>query len=175
MPSDAILVSDTGHSGVWTGAMLDLRHPGQSYIRCSGSLGWGLPAAMGAKCAAPERPVLCFTGDGGIWYHIAELETAVRCGINTVTIVNNNHSLNQERDGVEAIYGGTTVGSDELWLFEDTDFAAIAESFGCLGLTVRAPSEIGNALEQAFAAERPVVIDVKTAVDGIAPRAWTPG
>ena len=175
MPEDVILVSDTGHSGVWTGTMLDFRHPEQSYIRCSGSLGWGLPAAMGAKCARPERPVLCFTGDGGIWYHIAELETAVRCGINTVTLVNNNHSLNQERDGVEAIYGGTTTGSDELWLFEDTDFAAIAESMGCLGITVDKPDEIAGALERAFAAERPVVIDVKTAVEGIAPRAWTPG
>ena len=174
LPTDAILVSDTGHSGIWTGTMLDLRHPGQSFIRCSGSLGWGLPAAMGAKCAAPDRPVLCFTGDGGIWYHIAELETAVRCGINTVTLVNNNHSLNQERDGVETIYGGTTSGSDELWLFEDTDFAAIAESFGCLGLTVTEPGEIAGALERAFAADRPVVIDVKTDVEGIAPLAWTP-
>ncbi len=175
MPEDVILVSDTGHSGVWTGTMLDFRHPDQSYIRCSGSLGWGLPAALGAKCARPERPVLCFTGDGGIWYHIAELETAVRCGINTVTLVNNNHSLNQERDGVEAIYGGTSAGSDELWLFEDTDFAAIAESMGCLGITVDKPGEIAGALDRAFTADRPVVIDVKTAVEGIAPRAWTPG
>ena len=174
LPSDAILVSDTGHAGIWTGTMLDLRHPTQSYIRCSGSLGWALPAAMGAKCAQPERPVLCFTGDGGIWYHIAELETAVRCGINTVTVVNNNHSLNQERDGVEAIYGRTTSGSDELWLFKDTDFASIAESFGCLGMTVTKPSDIGGALERAFAADRPVVIDVKTDIEGIAPRAWTP-
>ncbi|MCY3865553.1 MAG: thiamine pyrophosphate-dependent enzyme, partial [Chloroflexi bacterium] len=71
-------------------------------------------------------------------------------------------------------YGGTTTGSDELWLFDDVDFAAIAESFGCLGLTVSEPSEIGSALERAFAAERPVVIDVKTAVEGIAPRAWAP-
>ncbi len=175
LPADAILVSDTGHSGIWTGTMLDLRHEGQSFIRCSGSLGWGLPAAMGAKCAAPERPVLCFTGDGGIWYHIAELETAVRCGINTVTLVNNNHSLNQEQAGVEDVYGGRNAGSDELWLFEDTDFAAIAESMGCLGLTVRQPSEIAPALERAFAAERPALIDVKTDVAGIAPLAWTPG
>ncbi len=175
LPEDAILVSDTGHAGIWTGTMLDLRHSGQSYIRCSGSLGWGLPAAMGAKCAQPDRPVLCFTGDGGIWYHLAELETAVRCGINTVTVVNNNHSLNQERDGVEAIYGGTTKGSDELWRFEDTDFALIAESMGCLGITVRKPGEIAGALERAFAAECPVVIDVKTDIEGIAPPTWTPG
>ena len=174
LPADAILVSDTGHSGIWTGTLIDLKEPTQSYIRCAGSLGWGLPAAMGAKCAAPERPVLCFTGDGGIWYHLAELETAVRCGIHTVTVVNNNHSLNQEKRGVENIYGGQTPGSDELWLFPESDFAAIAESMGCLGLTVERPSELAPALERAFAAKRPALIDVKTDVEGIAPRAWTP-
>ncbi|RLT36980.1 MAG: thiamine pyrophosphate-binding protein [Chloroflexi bacterium] len=174
LPADAILVSDTGHSGIWTGTLIDLKEPTQSYIRCAGSLGWGLPAAMGAKCAAPERPVLCFTGDGGIWYHLSELETAVRCGIHTVTLVNNNHSLNQEKHGVEAIYGGQTPGSDELWLFPETDFAKIAEAMGCLGITVRRPGELAGALERAFAAQRPVLIDVKTDVEGIAPRAWMP-
>ena len=174
MPSDAILVSDTGHSGVWTGTMIDFKHPDQSFIRCSGSLGWGLPAAMGAKCAAPARPVLCFTGDGGIWYHMTELETAVRCGIPTVTVVNNNHSLNQEQGGVERIYGGRTAGSDELWLFEDADFAKMAESMGALGITVNKASEISSALDQALSSGRPTVIDVKTDVGGIAPQAWMP-
>merc|ERR1711964_398691 len=133
LPSDAILVSDTGHAGIWTGTMIDLKHPGQTFVRCSGSLGWGLPAAMGAKCAQPDRPVLCFTGDGGIWYHLSELDTAMKCGINAVILVNNNHSLNQEQGGVESVYGGRTPGSDELWLFPDTDFAGIAESMGCFG------------------------------------------
>ena len=174
LPSDAILVSDTGHSGIWTGTMIDLKHPDQSFIRCSGSLGWGLPAAMGAKCAQPDRPVLCFTGDGGIWYHLSELETARRCGINTVTVVNNNHSLNQEQGGVEQTYGGRTAGSDELWLFEDADFARIAESMGCLGLTVNKLSELSSALDQAFAADKPAVVDVKTHIEGIATKAWTP-
>ncbi len=174
LPSDAILVSDTGHSGVWTGTMLDLKHADQSYIRCSGSLGWGLPAAMGAKCAAPDRPVLCFTGDGGIWYHLADLETAVKSEINAVILVNNNHSLNQEQGGVESVYGGRTVGSDELWLFPDADFARIAESMGCFGITVNKPSELAGALDQAFAVGKPAVVDVKTHVEGIAPRAWTP-
>jgi acetolactate synthase-1/2/3 large subunit len=174
LPSDAILLSDTGHSGVWTGTMLDLKHPDQTFIRCSGSLGWGLPAAMGAKCAAPDRPVLCFTGDGGIWYHMSDLETAAKSQINAVILVNNNHSLNQEQGGVESVYGGRTVGSDELWLFPDADFAKIAESMGCFGITVNKPSELAGALDQAFAAGRPAVVDVKTHVEGIAPRAWTP-
>lgn len=174
LPSDAILVSDTGHAGIWTGTMLDLQQPEQRYIRCSGSLGWGLPAALGAKCAQPDRPVLCFIGDGGIWYHLAELETAVRCGINTVTVVNNNHSLNQEKGGVERIYGGQTAGSDELWLFPESDFAKIAASMGCLGITVSKASQLSSALDQAFSAGKPAVVDVKTHLDGIAPRAWTP-
>ncbi len=174
LPSDVILVSDTGHSGIWTGTIIDLKHSDQMFIRCSGSLGWGLPAAIGAKCAQPGRPVLCFTGDGGIWYHLSELDTAMKCGINVVILVNNNHSLNQEKGGVESVYGGQTPGSDELWLFPDADFAKMAESMGCFGITVHKPSELSGALDQAFAVGKPAVVDVKTHLEGIAPRAWTP-
>ncbi len=173
MPSDTILVADTGHSGVWTGTMLDLKHPTQSYIRCAGSLGWGLPAALGAKCAAPDRPVLCFTGDGGIWYHIAEIETAVRESLHVVILVNNNHSLNQEKNGVES-YEGRSAASDKQWLFPDSDFAAIAESMGAMGLTVDKPGDLAGAIDKSFSAKRPVVVDVKSHVDAIAPLAWLP-
>lgn len=172
LPSDAILVSDTGHAGIWTGTMIDLTSPGQSFIRCAGSLGWGLPAAIGAKCAAPDRPVVCFTGDGGMWYHLTELDTAARYGINSVTVVNNNASLNQEQALNERIYGGATPGSDRLWKLTDADFAAVAETMGCAGFTVRDPAEMDSALDQALSANRPAVIDVKTDIAGIAPRAW---
>lgn len=172
LPSDAVLVSDTGHSGIWTGTVLDLTSPDQSYIRCAGSLGWGLPAAIGAKCAVPDRPVICFTGDGGIWYHLTELDTALRYGINTVTLVNNNASLNQERDLNEAIYGGRQPGSDQLWRLSNADFSKIAESMGCFGIQVNKPSELNSALDQALAAGKPAVIDVKTHIEGIAPPAW---
>lgn len=175
LPPDAILVSDTGHSGIWTGTMVDLKHPGQSYLRCAGSLGWGLPAAIGAKCAQPERPVICFTGDGGMWYHLTELETAARYGIQTVTVVNNNRSLNQEKRGNERIYGGQTPGSDELWVLSDVDFARVAETMGCFGVTVRQPGELGGALERALASGKPAVVDVKTDIEGIAPPPWAPG
>ena len=109
LPSDAILVSDTGHAGMWTGIMVEITGPRQGYLRCAGSLGWAFPAALGAKCAAPERPVVCFTGDGGFWYHLGELETAARFGIHTVTVINNNRSFNQCRDGFEGAHGGRTV------------------------------------------------------------------
>ena len=170
LPPDALVVSDTGHSGIWTGTMIDLNSPGQSYIRCAGSLGWAFPAALGAKCAVPERPVLCFTGDGGFWYHIAELETALRYGINTVTVVNNNHSLNQEKRGTERIYAGQPGNSDEVWRFLDVDFAKLAQAIGCFGVRVETPDELGPALERAFASGLPAVIDVASDIEGIATR-----
>lgn len=174
LPSDAVFVSDTGHAGIWTGTMIDLKYPEQSYLRCAGSLGWGFPAALGAKCAVGDRPVVCFSGDGGIWYHMTELETAVRCGIQTVTVINNNHSLNQEKSVNERIYGEQTVGSDELWVFEDADFAAMAESMGGCGIRVDKPAEIAGAIDQAFASGKPAIVDVKTDIAGIAPSVWLP-
>ena len=173
LPSDAIVVSDTGHSGIWTGTMMDLNDPGQGFIRCAGSLGWGFPGALGAKCAVPDRPVIGFTGDGGFWYHMSELETALRYGINAVIVVNNNHSLNQEKHSNERIYAGEPGNPDELWHFLDIDFSKIAQSIGCFGIRVEQPGEIQSALEQAFASGKPAVVDVATDIDGIAPRAWS--
>ena len=174
LPSDAVLVADTGHAGIWTGAMVDLNHPGQSYLRAAGSLGWAFPAALGAKCALPDRPVLCFTGDGGFWYHIGEMETAARYGINAVIVVNNNRSLNQDKRGTERAYAGYDGNSDEIWQFRDTDFARVAEAMGCFGIRVDQPGQIQSALEQAFASGRPAVVDVVTDIEGIAPPPWSP-
>ena len=174
LPSDAILVSDTGHAGIWSGTMVDLNRPTQKYLRCAGSLGWGFPAALGAKCAHPDRPVLCFTGDGGFWYHMSELETAVRYGINAVIVVNNNHSLNQEKHLNERAYAGEPANPDTMWHMLDVDFSKIAEAIGCFGVRVEQPGQIQGALEQAFASGKPAVVDVVTDIDGIAPPAWRP-
>ena len=172
LPSDAILVADTGHAGIWTGTMIDLQNSGQIYIRAAGSLGWGFPASLGVKCAAPERPVICFTGDGGFWYHIAELETARRCGINTVTVVNNNHSLNQTKRGAERAYTGRQGDSAAVWQFQDIDFARIAQTIGCFGIRVTQPGDLNKALKQALASNKPAVIDVVGDIEGIAPPPW---
>jgi len=172
LPDDALLVSDTGHSGMWTAGMIDLCRPGQGYIRAAGSLGWGLPAALGAQVAQPGRPVVLFTGDGGLWYHVGELETAARCGIPAVIVVNNNSSLNQEINVYSRAYGGALHGRHgELWHFRDTDFAAVAESMGVLGLTVRKAADFQGALAAALASGRPAVIDVVTEMEALAPLA----
>jgi acetolactate synthase-1/2/3 large subunit len=172
LPTDAVLVSETGHAGIWTGTHLELHHPGQTYLRAAGSLGWGLPAALGAKCACPNRPVVCFSGDGGFYYHISELETAVRYGINTVTIVNNNHSLSQETLLFAQAYGGRQDSGFKMWQFEDLNLARIAEAFGCYAERVERPAQVRPALDRAFASGRPAVLDVVSDIRALAPDPW---
>jgi len=172
VPDDACVVVDTGHAGMWMGGMFDVRTPDQRYLRSAGHLGWAFPAALGAKCAAPDRPVVCFTGDAGLWYHIAEIETAVRWGINTVTVVNNNSSGNQSARGFDRAYGGQqTPEGRRLWTFNEVDFARLAQGMGAMGIRVEKPDQFGAALERALAAERPVIIDVVTDIEAMAPLA----
>ena len=176
LPPNAVLVADTGHAGIWTGSMVDLNHPGQDYIRCAGSLGWGLSGAIGVKCALPDRPVVCFTGDGGLWYHIAELETAVRYSIPVVIVVNNNHGLIQDKRGDDRAYSNVPgANSADLWYFNDVDMAKVAEAMGAYGIRVDQPGDIRGALEQALASGRPTVVDVATdPADSTSPIPWAP-
>jgi acetolactate synthase-1/2/3 large subunit len=176
LPDDALLVSDTGHSGMWTGGMVDLR-AGQGYLRAAGSLGWGFPAGVGAKLACPDRPVVVFSGDGGFWYHLSELETALRWQVGVVVVVNDNRSLNQEIGPYSAAYGGKLRGRHhELWHFSPVDFAALSESMGARGIRVTDPAELEKALttavDQAQTERRPVVVDVVSDINALAPRAF---
>jgi acetolactate synthase I/II/III large subunit len=171
VPDNAAIVVDTGHAGVWMGGYFDVRSPEQSYIRSCGHLGWAFPAGMGVKCGAPDRPVVVFTGDAGLWYHIGELETAVRWGINTVTVVNNNSGGSQTRNGYGAVYQDQGLERQrELWAFNEVDFAKIAEDMGAVGIRVEKPADLAPAMERALAADRPVIVDVRTDPDILAPR-----
>jgi len=177
LPANGVVVSDTGHAGMWTGQMMDFTRPGQRYIRCEGSLGWALPGAMGAKCALPDRPVVCFTGDGGLYYHMPELETAARHGINLVVVINNNSSLNQEIPLVKAAYKEKRdERSGEMWRFrKEVDLAKIAEAFGCAAFRVEKPAQLREVLPKALAMNKPVVLDCISDDQALAPTAWVPG
>jgi len=178
LPEDGVVVSDTGHSGMWTGAMIQLNHPNQSYVRCAGSMGWGFPGAMGVKCALADKTVVCFTGDGAFYYHIAELETAARFNINLVVVVNNNGALNQEIPLWDSAYGSKEAAAqadpNPLWKFEPIDFAELAKSLGCIGMRVTDPNQLSGALKTAFSMNAPVVIDVVSDINAFAKKAWTP-
>ncbi|MSO80676.1 MAG: thiamine pyrophosphate-binding protein [Alphaproteobacteria bacterium] len=172
LPSDAIVLADTGHSGMWMGGMYDLSSPDQSYIRSAGHLGWSFAAGLGAKCAAPNRPVVVFNGDSAFWYHLSEIETAVRMGINSVTVVNNNGGGNQSKRGFDRAWGGEqTDYARSLWMFRETNFAKIAEDMGAVGMRVEKPSDFAPALEKAIAMKRPVIIDAVSDIEAMAPLA----
>ncbi len=172
VPDDAIVVVDTGHAGMWMGGMYDLRSPAQSYMRSAGHLGWAFPAGIGAKAACPECPVVVFTGDAGFWYHIGEIETAVRWNIASVTVVNNNGGGNQSKRGFDRVYGGESNNrSRELWTYRPMNFAKIAEDIGALGIRVEHAADLAPALACALAANRPAVIDVATDIEALAPTA----
>jgi acetolactate synthase I/II/III large subunit len=96
----------------------------------------------------------------------------VRWGINAVTVVNNNASGNQSKRGFDRAYGGEqTQKARELWTFNPTNFARLAEEMGALGLRVEKASEFAPALARALEAKRPVVIDVVTDIEALAPLA----
>ena len=175
VPDDAVVVVDTGHGGMWMGGMFDLKSPNQSYMRSAGHLGWAFCAGMGAKAAQPNRPVVTFTGDAGFWYHIGEIETAVRWNLNSITLVNNNHSGNQSKRGFDRAYGGKQPPRGlELWTYRETNFAKIAEDVGAVGIRVEKPGDIGGAIDKALSVKnRPVIIDVTTDIEALAPLAVT--
>ncbi|HXP02659.1 MAG TPA: thiamine pyrophosphate-binding protein [Stellaceae bacterium] len=174
LPPDGVLVADTGYSGIWTGTMIDLNGAGQTYLRAAGSLGWAFPASLGAQCAAGSRRVVCFTGDGGFYYHLAELESARRYQIPAVIVINNNSGFGQNLTGVRRISGNRPGRGEELIRFGPTDFTKVAASFGVRGIRVEEPGRIASALSEALAANEPIVVDVVTDLEPRAPEAWSP-
>ena len=172
LPEDVLVVSDTGHSAMWLSQQLWMNSTKWDLIRCAGSLGWGFPASLGAKCAFPDRPVVAFVGDGGYWYHLQEMETAVRFGINSVTVVNNNKSMNQEINVYTKAYDGNP--SDQwgtMWKFTDVNLTRIAEEMGAFAIRVEKPEDIAPAMDKAFASGRPALVEVMTDIDALSPGA----
>ena len=174
LPADAVLVADTGYAAIWTATMVELTDPDQTYLRAAGSLGWAFPAALGVKCAVPHRPVICFTGDGGFWYHLTEMETARRFNINTVTIVNNNSGLAQGISDVTRLYAGHPGTPEQMYQFTPVNFARVAKEMGCWARRVEDPADISEAIRQALAAERPAIVEVLTGLEYEAPNPWSP-
>jgi acetolactate synthase-1/2/3 large subunit len=169
LPEDAILVADTGYSGIWTSTLVDLNGVGQTYLRAAGSLGWAFPGSLGAKCAAPGRKVVCFSGDGALYYHLTELETAKRRGIAVTLIVNNNSGFGQGWPNLVRMQGNKPGDPAEMLRFGPTDFAAIARGFGIRSIRVEDPAKIGAALREAVATDETVAD-----IEARAPEPWLP-
>ncbi len=166
LKEDSVMVADTGYSAAWAGTLFDVLKPGRSFYRSAGSLGWAFPGSIGVKLALPEKQVVCFTGDGGFGYHLAELETASRIGAPVVTVVINNSTLAFERHDFQYFLGGKGYEASD---YAPTDFAKIAQAFGCHGVRVERPSEIKDAISGSLRAGKPAVVDINTSRDEIAP------
>jgi acetolactate synthase-1/2/3 large subunit len=168
LPDDAILVVDTGHIAGWTARHVYLRH-GQSLLRPAGSMGWGFPAAIGAKCAAPDRPVVSFTGDGGFLYHFAELETALRYRIPLVTVISNNNGYSQERPIWSA-----SPDYNHNWRFAPVSYADVARGFGCRSWLAEKAEDFEPAFKEALTVEGPAIVEVMTDENVTLAPPWTP-
>jgi acetolactate synthase I/II/III large subunit len=174
LPEDGILVADTGYSGIWTSTLVELNGTTQTYLRAAGSLGWAFPASLGAKCAAGRRKVICWSGDGALYYHATELETARRRGIAVVLVVNNNSGFGQGWPNIQRMQGNKPGDVAELIRFGPTNFADLARAFGLRGIRVEEPSQIAPALREALASDETVVVDVATDINARAPEPWLP-
>jgi acetolactate synthase-1/2/3 large subunit len=159
LPEDAILVADGGFAGQWTGLLYDTKVAGRGFMPDRGfaSIGYGLPGGMGASLAAPDRPVVAISGDGGFNMMIGELETARRVGSGVTVVVINNAASGYVKALQHAMMGGRYQSADLI----EQDYAAIARVMGCGGIRVEDPEELSGALKQGMAeTDRPTVIDV---------------
>ncbi len=163
---DALIVGDAGYCEAWGIDRLRFPRGGRNMIgpTAYGTLGYGLPAALGAKLAAPDRPVVCVTGDGGFGYALAELETAARCGIAVTVIVLDNGVL-----GWSLHYNRAFHDREGATAFAPTDFAAVARGLGCRGLNARTADEFSAALIAAMESDVTTVIDVAVHPDARPP------
>ena len=153
---EIIIVADTGYMAAWTGVLYPTTRPG-SYFRAIGSLGWALPASLGVQLARSEK-VVCVTGDGGIGYHLADIETAVRLRLPIIVVILNNGGLIFEYHEQKYRYQGRVI--PEANDFTDADYSAVARALGAEGLRVRTRAEFERAFKMALESDRPTVIDV---------------
>lgn len=168
MSPDDIIGADTGALGSWVGSLYPVKQ-GKTFVRANGSLGWVVAGAMGAAIAAPDRRTVAVTGDGGVLYHLAELETALRLDIPIVIVVLNNASLASEYHTQARRWQGHYVR--DVIDYRDVDFAAVARAFGAHGVRVTEGGDLKDALAGALAANRPAVVDVVSSKEAVSPSA----
>ena len=160
------MVVDAGNAGKHMRLFMDTHQP-NTFMSISdwGSVGAGLPTAMGAKLARPGRPVMATVGDMGMMCNVGELETAVRERIAVVCVVYNDQGLGNERAFQNELYGGRTFAVD----YRDVDFAALARVFGAHGERVTDPAALLPALKRALDSNLPAVVDVVIDQNTLAP------
>ena len=161
---DAIVTTEVGQNQMWAAQYFKVKYPRQ-FITSGGlgTMGFGFPAAIGAKVAFPDKVVIDIAGDGSFLMNIQELATAVDYGINVIVCVLNNAYLGMVRQWQELFYD-KRYSATKL-RYPELSFEKIAKGFGAYGITVEKPNEVEDALREAVEVDKPVVIDFHVEVE----------
>jgi acetolactate synthase-1/2/3 large subunit len=165
LPPSTIVCNGAGNYAAWPNRFYRYRRPRTQIAPTSGAMGFGFPAAIGAKLAYPDREVIALAGDGCFLMTGQELATAVQYGVNLITLVIDNGSYGTIRMYQERSYPQRVIATE----LRNPDFVEYAHAFGALGLRVTRTEEFAPAFETARRAARPVLIHIKTNVEDILP------
>ncbi len=167
LPKDTIHTVDAGNFALWVHKYQEFATADTFYGPTVGCMGYGVPAAIGAKLAHPDRVAIANCGDGGFMMTGQEMATAVQYGVNIITVVYNNHALGTIRMHQETQYPNRPSGTD----FVNPDFAALGTAYGALGIKVTCDDDFLPALKEAVQAGKPALIEVMTDLEYISPTA----
>ncbi len=158
LPRDAIITNGAGNYTAWCHRFLQFSVYRSQVAPINGTMGYGVPAAVAAKLAQPERMVVAFAGDGCFLMNGQELATAMRHELNIIVIVINNASYGTIRMHQERRFPNREIGTSLV----NPDFARYAEAFGAYGEVVTRTAEFAPAFERAAAAGRPALLELRT-------------
>lgn len=167
LPDDAICTNGAGNYATWLHRFHRFRRYGTQAAPTSGSMGYGLPAAVAAKLAFPEREVICFAGDGCLQMTMQEFGTACQDGANIIVLAIDNGMYGTIRMHQERTYPGRPSATKLV----NPDFAALAQTYGAFGATVETTGEFGPAYQAARASGRPAILHLKLDPEAITPAA----
>jgi 5-guanidino-2-oxopentanoate decarboxylase len=159
LPADGVVFSDMTQIAYLGNYAFTCERPGVWFHPCGyGTLGYALPAAIGARIAEPQRPVVALAGDFGSQFTLQELMTAVELGLTLPLVVWNNGALGQIRDDMRA------AGIEPLGVVaRNPDFVALAQACGAAGVRVRSAAALGEALHAALARAGPTLVEATAA------------